>query len=128
MTSFSVGSCSTFTGETCDTYNRLVTIKFQAWLVVAWHVRKNFIYTAHTGFNPCHPSDGVLEEVIVSAQMKALNVCSFEKSFRSKVMAWKSQYANDMEFTVGRFRAVSGPTKRSSYVKGNWWVECCFRG
>ena len=32
-----------------------------------------------------------------------------------------AQYAN--EFTVSRFRAVSGPTKRSSYVKGSWWVE-----
>ena len=41
-------------------------------------------------------------------------------------MAWKSQYANELELTVSRFRAVSGPTKRSSYVKGNWWVECCF--
>ena len=38
-------------------------------------------------------------------------------------MAWKSQYANELELTVSRFRAVSGPTKRSSYVKGNWWVE-----
>ena len=55
-------------------------------------------------------------------------VWSFEKTFRSKVMAWKSQYANKLELTVSRFRAVSGPTKRSSYVKGNWWVECCFRG
>ena len=43
---------------------------------------------------------------------------SFEKTFRSKVMAWKSQYANELELTVSRFRAVSGPTKRSSYVKG----------
>ena len=32
-----------------------------------------------------------------------------------------------LELTVSRFRAVSGPTNRSSYVKGNWWVECCFR-
>ena len=29
----------------------------------------------------------------------------------------------ELELTVSRFRAVSGPTKRSSYVKGNWWVE-----
>ena len=36
---------------------------------------------------------------------------SFEKTFRSKVMAWKSQYANELE---RRFRAVSGPTKRSN--------------
>ena len=43
---------------------------------------------------------------------------SFEKNFRSKVMAWKSQYANELELTVSRFCAVSGPTKRSSYVKG----------
>ena len=57
-----------------------------------------------------------------------INVWSFEKTFRSKVMAWKSQYANVSELTVSRFHAVSGPTKRSSYVKGNWWVECCFRG
>ena len=41
-------------------------------------------------------------------------VWSFEKTFRSKVMAWKSQYANELELTVSRFRAVSGPTKRSS--------------
>ena len=38
-------------------------------------------------------------------------------------MAWKSQYANELELTVSRFRAVSGQTKHSSYVKGNWWVE-----
>ena len=57
-----------------------------------------------------------------------LYVWSFEKTFRSKVMAWKSQYANELELTVSRFRAVSGPMKHSSYVKGNWWVECCFRG
>ena len=43
--------------------------------------------------------------------------------FRKKVMAWKSQYANELELTVIHFRAVSGPTKCSSYVKGNWWVE-----
>ena len=47
----------------------------------------------------------------------------FEKTFREKVMARKSQYANELELTVSRFRAVSGQTKRSSYVKGNWWVE-----
>ena len=52
-----------------------------------------------------------------------LYVWSFEKTFRSKVMVWKSQYANELELTVSRFRAVSGPTKHSSYVKGNWWVE-----
>ena len=57
-----------------------------------------------------------------------LYVWSFEKTFRSKVMAWKSQYANELELTVSRYRAVSGPMNRSSYVKGNWWVECCFRG
>ena len=57
-----------------------------------------------------------------------LYVWSFKKTFRSKDMAWKSQYANELELTVSRFRAVSGPTKRSSYVKGNWWVELCFRG
>ena len=34
-------------------------------------------------------------------------------------MAWKSQYANELELTVSRFRAVSGQTKHSSYVKGN---------
>ena len=27
---------------------------------------------------------------------------SFEKTFRSKVMAWKSQYANELELTVSR--------------------------
>ena len=47
-----------------------------------------------------------------------LYVWSFEKNFRSKVMAWKSQYANELELTASRFRAVSGRTKRSSYVKG----------
>ena len=35
---------------------------------------------------------------------------------------WRGK-ANELELTVSRFRAVSGPTKRSSYVKGNWWVE-----
>ena len=40
----------------------------------------------------------------------------------------KKKNANEFELTVSRFRAVSGPTKHSSYVKGNWWVECCFRG
>ena len=34
---------------------------------------------------------------------------------------WR-QYA---KLTASRFRAVS---KQSIYVKGNWWVECCFRG
>ena len=53
-----------------------------------------------------------------------INMCGV--SFRSKVMAWKSQYANEFELTVSRFHAVSGPTNRSSYVKSNWWVECCF--
>ena len=57
-----------------------------------------------------------------------LYVWSFEKTFLSKVMARKSQYANELELTVSRFRAVSGPTKHSSYLKGNWWVKCCFRG
>ena len=33
-----------------------------------------------------------------------------------------------LELAASRFRALSGPTKHSSYVKGNWWVECCFRG
>ena len=28
---------------------------------------------------------------------------SFEKTFRSKVMAWKSQYANELELTVTSF-------------------------
>ena len=31
---------------------------------------------------------------------------SFENTFRSKVMAWKSQYANELELIVSRFRAV----------------------
>ena len=53
-----------------------------------------------------------------------INMCGVsKKTFRSKDMAWKSQYENELELTVSRFRAVSGPTKRSSYVKGNWWVE-----
>ena len=42
---------------------------------------------------------------------------SVEKLWREKANA------NELELTVSRFRAVSGPTKRSSYVKGNWWVE-----
>ena len=50
-----------------------------------------------------------------------LNVWNFEKPFRSRVMA--CQYANKLGLTASRFRAVSGPTKHSSYVKGNWWVE-----
>ena len=53
-----------------------------------------------------------------------INMCGVSK--KPKVMAWKSQYANELELTVSRFRAVSGPMNRSSYVKGNWWVECCF--
>ena len=48
-------------------------------------------------------------------------MCGISK--KPKVMAWKSQYANELELTISRFRAVSGPTKRSSYVKGNWWVD-----
>ena len=43
-------------------------------------------------------------------------VWSFDKTFRSNVMVWKSQYANELELTVSRFRAVSGPMKHSSYV------------
>ena len=43
---------------------------------------------------------------------------SVEKLWREKI-----QYANELELTVSRFCAVSGPTKHSSYVKGNWWVE-----
>ena len=38
------------------------------------------------------------------------------------------RYANELELTASLFRAVSGPTKHSSFVRGNWWVECCFRG
>ena len=48
-------------------------------------------------------------------------MCGVSK--KPSVMAWKSQYANELELTVSRFRAVSGQTKHSSYVKGNWWVE-----
>ena len=58
---------------------------------------------------------------------RLFNSWIFEKAFRSKVMARKSQYANELELTASRFLAFSGPTKHSSYVKGNWWVECCFR-
>ena len=50
----------------------------------------------------------------------------FEKAFRSKVYGVKKQMS--LELAASRFRALSGPTKHSSYVKGNWWVECCFRG
>ena len=49
-----------------------------------------------------------------------LHVWSFEKPSVEKL--WR-QYANELELTVSRFRTVSGPTKRSSYMKGNWWVE-----
>ena len=44
-----------------------------------------------------------------------------------KLQREKKQYANELELTVSRFRAVSGPTKHSSYAEGNWWVECCFK-
>ena len=32
----------------------------------------------------------------------------------------------ELGLTASRFRAVSGPTKHSNYVKGNWWVQYCF--
>ena len=50
-----------------------------------------------------------------------LNMCGVSKK-PSVEKLWR-QYANELELTVSRFRAVSGQTKRSSYVKGNWWVE-----
>ena len=37
----------------------------------------------------------------------------FEKTFRSKVMPWKRQYANELELTAS---TLFGPTKRSSYI------------
>ena len=40
--------------------------------------------------------------------LRLFYVWSFEKTFRSKVMAWKRQYANELELAVSRFRAVSG--------------------
>ena len=39
----------------------------------------------------------------------------------------KSQYANELELTVSRFRALSGPTKGSNDLKDDCLVECCFR-
>ena len=40
----------------------------------------------------------------------------FEKTFRSKVRPWKSQYANELELTASRLCTLLGPTKRSSYI------------
>ena len=47
------------------------------------------------------------------------------KNLSFKSYSMKKPIANELELTVSRFRAVSGPTKHSSYMKGNWWVECC---
>ena len=41
--------------------------------------------------------------------------------------AVKSHYANELELTVSRFRALSGPTKGSNDLKDNCLVECCVR-
>ena len=38
----------------------------------------------------------------------------------------KSHYANELELSASRSRALSGPTKGSSHVKDNWSVGCCF--
>ena len=43
----------------------------------------------------------------------------FSKNFRSKVMAWKSQYANELQLTASRFRALSGPTEDSTTGRSN---------
>ena len=48
----------------------------------------------------------------------------FEKPFRSKVIARKSQYANLIELTASRFRALSGP---ADCRNDNWSIEYCFR-
>ena len=48
----------------------------------------------------------------------------FRKNLPLKSYGVKKQYANELELAVSRFRAVSGPMERSSYVKVNWWVEC----
>ena len=43
---------------------------------------------------------------------------------RKKQKLWREKpIANDLELTASRFRAVSGPTKHSSYVKGNWLLQ-----
>ena len=47
-----------------------------------------------------------------SAYVYTCNQRDIENTFHSKVMAWKSQYANELELTASRFRAVSGPTKQ----------------
>ena len=52
----------------------------------------------------------------------------FRKNLPFKSYGVKKPICNELELTVSRFRAVSGPTKHSSYAKDNWWVECCFRG
>ena len=43
-----------------------------------------------------------------------ISTSGFSKKLRSKVMAWKSQYANELELAASRFRAVSGPTKHTA--------------
>ena len=59
-------------------------------------------------------------ETMVSRKAEATNAA------KPKVMACNMQ--NEFELNASRIRAVSGPTEHSSYVKGNWSVECCFRG
>ena len=43
--------------------------------------------------------------------------------FRKKLpFGGKSHYANELELSASRSRALSGPTKGSSHVKDNWSV------
>ena len=46
--------------------------------------------------------------------------CGFSKKLRSKVMAWKSQYANEFELTANSFRALPRSTKHGNYLIDNW--------
>ena len=50
-----------------------------------------------------------------------------KKPFVRKFMACKSQYANELELTACRFRALSGPAKRRECLKDDWQVQYCFR-
>ena len=52
------------------------------------------------------------------------NMCGFTKKTSVQKLWRKKANMQMVELTASGFRAVSGPTKHSSYVKGNWWVEC----
>ena len=42
--------------------------------------------------------------------------------------SWISTRGFSFRLTASHFRALSGPTEGSNYLKHNWSVECCFRG